>query len=254
MYCCTGAKPVVSSYGPHFGEESPVVGTHGSGTIFFTNCNLKCIYCQNFDISQGGIGSETSPERLAEMMLDLRKRGCHNINLVSPSHVAAQFVESLLLAAEQGLSIPIVYNTGGYDSVETLRFLDGIVDIYMPDIKYSESSYGARYSGASNYFEIAREAVKEMHRQVGDLTLDDSGVAQRGLLVRHLVLPNDLAGTAEIVSFIAQEISKDTYLNIMDQYRPCHKASRFPELNRRITSTEYRAAVLAAKSAGLWRI
>jgi putative pyruvate formate lyase activating enzyme len=252
--CRTGARAMVSSYSPHFGEEAPLVGSHGSGTIFFTNCNLRCVFCQNYSISQLGEGREVNKEELAAMMLSLQKTGCHNINLVSPTHVVPQILEALELAVAGGLFIPLVYNSGGYDSVETLRLLEGIVDIYMPDMKYSDDEIARHYSGIENYPSVNRAAVKEMHRQVGDLQIDEQGVATRGLLVRHLVLPHGLAGTREIVRFLAEEISLNTYLNVMAQYHPCHKASQFPLLSRSITREEFLEAVELARQRGLQRL
>jgi len=252
--CRTGEQAVVASYHPHFGEESPLVGRHGSGTIFFSWCNLRCRFCQNYDISQFGAGEPVEPEELAAMMLRLQELGCHNINLVSPTHVVPQILAGLYIAAEAGLRIPLVYNTGGYDALDTLVLLDGVVDIYMPDMKYADADIARRYSGVADYPRHNQAAVREMHRQVGDLTLDEDGIALRGLLVRHLVLPEGLAGTEEIVRFLAEEISPNTYLNIMDQYRPCHEAHKLPLLNRRITRAEYEAAVQAARSAGLNRL
>jgi putative pyruvate formate lyase activating enzyme len=253
-FCRTGAKPVISSWGPHFGEERPLVGRYGSGTIFFTYCNLGCIYCQNWTISHLGEGEETTVERLSSIMLMLQSQGCHNINLVTPTHQTPMIVEALLIAKEKGLEIPIVYNCGGYESLETLKLLEGIIDIYMPDIKYMSEEYAKRYSFAPDYPEVVKVAVKEMHRQVGDLRIDKRGIAVRGLLVRHLVLPNNIAGTEEVVRFIAEEISKDTYVNIMDQYRPCYKAYEHPELSRRISRKEYDDAIKSALRAGLRRI
>jgi putative pyruvate formate lyase activating enzyme len=252
--CRTGVKAVVSSFNAHFGEEDPLVGQHGSGTIFFTNCNLKCQYCQNYAISQLGEGREVEPEELAAMMLHLQGRGCHNINFVSPTHVVPQILEALLLAAEKGLSVPLVHNTGGYDSLGTLRLLDGIVDIYMPDMKYTNEEAGRKYSKVERYPQVNQSAVKEMHRQVGDLVMDDRGVAQRGLLVRHLVLPNGLAGTRETATFLSQEVSPDTYLNVMSQYRPTYKAQSYPEIDRRPTAEELQEAVDLAREAGLTRL
>ncbi|MDH7485492.1 MAG: radical SAM protein [Anaerolineae bacterium] len=252
--CNTGERAVVCSYHAHFGEEGPLVGTHGSGTIFFSWCNLRCQYCQNYDISQMGTGREVEPETLAAMMLRLQAEGCHNINFVSPSHVVAQILAGLLIAAEAGLRLPLVYNTGGYDSMAALRLLDGVFDIYMPDMKYADEATARKYSKVKDYPAVNQAAVKEMHRQVGDLALDERGVARRGLLVRHLVLPNGLAGTAEIARFLAQEVSRDTYINVMDQYRPCYRAAEYPELNRRLTPAEYEEAVRAVQSAGLWRL
>lgn len=252
--CRTSAEIIVSSYGPHFGEEAPLVGRNGSGTIFFTNCNLRCVFCQNYSISQLGEGEKVSKEELAYMMLSLQTKGCHNINLVSPTHVVPQTLEALEIAVKSGLRLPLVYNSGGYDSVETLRLLDGIVDIYMPDIKYSDEKTAEKLSGVENYPAINRAAVKEMHRQVGDLQIDEDGIAQRGLLVRHLVLPHGLAGTKEVVDFLASEVSPDTYVNIMAQYHPCHKAFRFPSLSRRTSAAEFQEAVVLAGQAGLNRL
>ena len=252
--CHTPALAIVSSCGPHFGEEAPLVGRYGSGTIFFTWCNLRCVFCQNYTISQLGEGEEVTKEELAGMMLHLQARGCHNINLVSPTHVVPQILEALEIAVAKGLSIPLVYNSGGYDSLETLKLLDGIVDIYMPDMKYSDEGIAEEYSGIKDYPRVNRAAVKEMHRQVGDLKIDEQGIASRGLLVRHLVLPNRLAGTYEVVGFLAEEVSKNTYLNVMAQYRPCNKASQFPLLSRPITRQEYMEAVEMAVRQGLERL
>jgi putative pyruvate formate lyase activating enzyme len=249
--CHTGERALVSSYGPHFGEEDPLVGRRGSGTIFFTWCNLRCQFCQNYDISQGGQGREVEPEDLARMMLSLQSQGCHNVNLVSPSHVVPQILVALLIAAEAGLRLPLVYNTGGYDSLQTLKLLDGVVDIYMPDMKYADAGAGRRFSRVANYPAVNRSAVKEMHRQVGDLVIDDHGVARRGLLVRHLVLPEGIAGTTEVVRFLRDEISSNTYINVMAQYRPCYRAHDLPPLDRPITRDEYAKAVRLAAEAGL---
>jgi putative pyruvate formate lyase activating enzyme len=252
--CRTGERAKISSYAAHMGEEDPLRGWRGSGTIFFTRCNLRCQFCQNHDISQTDDGHETSAEELAVIMLKLQSLGCHNINLVSPSHVIAQVLAAVAVAAPSGLNLPLVYNTGGYDSMAALRLLDAVVDIYMPDMKYADAVNARRYSVVKNYPQINRAAVREMHRQVGDLQVGENGLATRGLLVRHLVLPAGLAGTAEIVRFLADEISPDTYLNLMDQYRPAYKAHLFPELDRRPTNEEYQAAVLAAREAGLHRL
>jgi len=249
--CQLGAKPVVSAFHPHFGEESVLVGEFGSGTIFFTSCNLACVYCQNYEISQLRIGKEISFERLAKMMIKLQALGCHNINLVSPTSHVPTIVKSLVIAKDMGLKLPLVYNTNAYDSVEVLKLLDGIIDIYMPDTKYSDNSLALKYSDAPNYFEIMKKAIKEMHRQVGDLVLDKNRIAIKGVLVRHLVLPNDVGGSKKISDFLSKEISKNTFLNIMDQYRPCFKAKEFPELNRPITRGEYLKAIELAKKAGL---
>ena len=252
--CQVTREVIVSSYGPHFGEEAPLVGQHGSGTIFFTYCNLRCIYCQNYTISQLGEGSAVSREQLADMMLSLQAKGCHNINLVSPTHVVPHILAALELAVSRGLNLPIVYNTGGYDSVETLKLLDGIVDIYMPDMKYSEAKIGEELSGIKGYPEVNRAAVKEMHRQVGDLQVDKVGVARRGLLVRHLVLPNRLAGTQGVVRFLAQKVSTNTYLNVMAQYHPCHQASDKPLLSRPLQRQEFAEAITLAQQHGLCRL
>jgi len=253
-YCRTGSLPFVSSWGPHAGEERPLVGTGGSGTIFFGNCNLGCLFCQNYTISHLGEGAEVSHERLADIMLSLQKAGCHNINLVTPTHQVPAIVRSVKIAAGKGLSLPLVYNCGGYESLATLELLDGIIDIYMPDFKYAEPAAAGRYSDAVDYPDRAREAIREMHRQVGDLVMDIHGIATRGLLVRHLVLPEGLAGTDKVVEFIAAEISRDTYLNIMDQYHPCYRADEHPPLDRRISTREYEDAVACARRAGIRRI
>ena len=252
--CRTGRRAVVHSCGAHHGEERPLRGWHGSGTIFFSWCNLRCIFCQNWEISQHGIGAEVDAETLAGMMLRLQEQGCHNINLVTPSHVVAQILEAVLVAARQGLRLPLVYNTGGYDSPEALALLDGIIDIYMPDMKYGDSEIARRYSRVRDYWEVNQVAVREMHRQVGDLLLDEHGLAQRGLLVRHLVLPEDLASTEKVLAFIAEEISPTTYVNVMGQYHPCYRAYDVLPLDRPITVEEYRRALEAAKRHGLTRL
>jgi putative pyruvate formate lyase activating enzyme len=252
-YCRSGWLARVSSFTPHFGEEPPLVGVHGSGTIFMTGCNLACVYCQNYEISQLGEGREVLPTKLAEMMICLQEAGCHNINFVTPTHVIPQILEALVEAREMGLSVPLVYNSGGYDSVETLRLLDGIFDIFMPDAKYGTEAAAKKYSDAPDYTMVMKAAILEMHRQVGPLEIDDDGVAVRGLLVRHLVLPEGLAGTSEVVRFLAEEVSPETYLNVMAQYRPCYKARSYPELSRPITLREYAEAVGLARAAGLDR-
>ncbi|MFC2050358.1 radical SAM protein [Chloroflexota bacterium] len=252
--CHTGKLAVVSSYGPHFGEEAPLVGKHGSGTIFFTNCNLKCLLCQNYSISQLGDGTEVTDEELARMMLALQARGCHNINLVSPTHVVPQILKGLEIAIDLGLSLPLVYNSGGYDSAETLKILDGIIDIYMPDMKYSDERTAEELSGIKNYPTINQAAIKEMHRQVGDLKIDEDGIAIRGLLIRHLVLPHGLAGTKETMKFIAEDISINSYVNVMAQYRPCYKAFQVPQLSRSLSKQEFLEAIELAKRAGLNRL
>jgi len=251
--CQTGTRAVVSSFGPHLGEEHPLRGYRGSGTIFFAWCNLNCQFCQNYDISQLGHGREVEPEELAEMMLSLQAQECHNINLVSPTHVVPQILAAVFIAAEAGLHLPLVWNTGGYDSLAALALLDGVVDIYMPDIKYTDEETAYKYSKVRNYPAVNQAAVKEMHRQVGDLALDENGIALRGLLVRHLVLPEELAGTAVIARFLAEEISRDTYINVMDQYRPCYKAAELPPLDRPLTRAAYEHALQQAREAGLHR-
>jgi len=253
-FCKTGDKPFISSYSPHFGEEKPLVGRSGSGTIFMGNCNLGCIFCQNYSISHLEEGIVMSFEKLADIMLSLQNEGCHNINFVTPTHEMPMLLRSLLIASEKGLRLPIVYNCGGYESLHAIQLLEGVVDIYMPDFKYADPARAKKYSGAENYPEVARAALKEMHRQVGDLLIDKRGIAMRGLLVRHLVLPEGIAGTAKIVKFIAEEISKNTYINIMDQYHPCYKAFDHPPLNRRITAKEYAEALNMAIKAGIKRI
>lgn len=253
-YCKTGILPFISSYGPHFGEESVLVGYNGSGTIFFTSCNLSCIFCQNYQISQLRQGEEISHEELASIMLKLQEMGCHNINLVSPTHKVPQIANSLKIARDSGLNIPIVYNTNAYDSLEVLKVLEGIIDIYMPDAKYSNNEISVALSSAPDYFEIMKKSIKEMQRQVGDLVIDDRGIAIKGLIVRHLVLPNNLAGSELIFEFLASEISKNVFINIMDQYKPCFKALKHPIISRRITSEEFEKAILLAKRYGLKRI
>jgi putative pyruvate formate lyase activating enzyme len=252
--CKTGRHAVVSSSGPHFGEEAVLSGRFGSGAIFFTGCNLQCVFCQNYDISHEGQGDEITPEKLSDIMVGLQSKGVHNINFVSPSHVVPQILEALPLAIEKGFNIPLVYNTGGYDLVETLRLLDGIIDIYLPDYKFSQDIPALFYCKAADYPGVVQAALREMHRQVGDLAMNDSNRAVRGLLVRHLVMPGGLAGTQKAMSFIADEISLLTYVNIMDQYHPCGEAEKFPELNRRITPAEYEEALEAARNAGLSRL
>ncbi len=252
-YCKSDNQLVVSSVQPHYGEEDVLVGTYGSGTIFLTNCNLGCLYCQNYDISHLGYGQRMTEEELALSMLSLQKRGCHNINFVTPTHFTPQIVKALKIAIENGLHIPLVYNCGGYESKSTIELLDGIVDIYMPDIKYGDAEHAEKYSNAPDYFEVCKEAVKEMHRQVGDLIVDNRGIAVRGLLIRHLVLPNGLAGSAKVFEFVATELSKESYVNIMLQYRPMYKAYEYKELNRGLKMSEYKEALDSAKAWGLHR-
>jgi len=249
-FCGIGAEPVVSSVGPHFGEESVLVGTGGSGTIFFAGCNLGCVFCQNYDISHNRHGHKVTIEQLAQSMLELQYYGCCNINFVTPTHVAPAIVAALKMAREKGLTLPTVYNTGGYDSVETLKLLEGFVDIYMPDMKYADAKIAEELSAAPDYPQINREAVIQMHCQVGDLKTE-KGVATAGLLVRHLVLPENLAGSFEIIDFLAEQISPKTTINVMDQYRPCYKASSHPAINRRPTSEEIHSVRQYALSKGV---
>jgi putative pyruvate formate lyase activating enzyme len=252
--CRTGERAVVYSYGPHHGEEDCLRGWRGSGTIFFSWCNLRCVFCQNWEISWKGQGRETTADELADMMLELQASGCHNINFVSPSHIVAQILAAVAIAAKKGLRLPLVYNTGGYDSLEALGLLDGVVDIYMPDMKYGDSALAKRYSHVKDYVRFNRAAVREMHRQVGDLRIDAAGLARRGLLVRHLVLPNGIAGTEQVLEFLAEEISPETYINLMDQYRPCYRAGDYPELDRPITVAEHQEVLELARRAGLARL
>ncbi len=254
--CKTGRLARVASHFPHTGEEDCLRGWRGSGTIFFSWCNLRCVFCQNFELSQGGEGREVGAGELAGMMLELQVAGCHNINLVTPEHVVPQILEALPLAVEGGLRLPLVYNTSAYDGIESLRLLDGIVDIYMPDFKIWDPDRAFTYLRARDYPEVARAALAEMHRQVGDLVLDCDGLARRGLLVRHLVMPGGVAGTREIARFLAREVSPGTYLNLMDQYRPAGRVSRqeFSELNRRPTRGEYTEALAVVSEEGLHRL
>jgi putative pyruvate formate lyase activating enzyme len=250
-FCQTGKTALVSSYGPHYGEEPPLVGESGSGTIFFSSCNLGCVFCQNFEISIEKEGIFYSEKELVRVMMKLQKMGCHNINLVTPTHQMPIIIESIMLAAEEGLDLPVVWNCGGYETQEVLEILDGIVDIYMPDFKFWDEEPSGKYLQAPGYPDVARAAIKEMYRQVGDLTMDERGIAYRGLLVRHLVMPGNLAGTDKFISWLASEVSPNTYVNIMNQYRPCFRAPEFMEINRRITAEEYKQAVEWAKKAGL---
>ena len=254
--CCTARYARVSSFFAHFGEEDCLRGTRGSGTIFFSGCSLRCIFCQNFEISCQAEGEETSPEKLAGMALALQERGCHNINLVTPEHVVPQILEALLIAVKDGLRLPLVYNTGAYDSLDSLRLMDGVVDIYMPDFKFWDPEMARRYLHAPDYPEVARRAIMEMHRQVGPLVIDDEGVAIRGLLLRHLVMPDDICGTGEIMQWVARELGTDTYVNIMPQYHPAGKATeaQYPEINRCLAHEEFRQAMEAAREVGLFRL
>jgi putative pyruvate formate lyase activating enzyme len=256
--CRTGRHAIVSSAFPHFGEEDCLRGWRGSGTIFFAFCNLKCVFCQNYDISWKGEDSRAAtPQRIAAMMLGLQERGCHNINFVTPEHVVPQILEALEVAIERGLNLPLVYNTSSYDSAASLELMDGIVDLYMPDFKFWDASIGKRLMAVEDYPEVARARIREMHRQVGPLVVDERGLALRGVLLRHLVMPGGLAGTREIMDFVAREVSRDTYVNLMDQYAPAGRVLEKPELygdlRRRITSRELEEAFEAARAAGLWR-
>jgi putative pyruvate formate lyase activating enzyme len=254
-FCQANDKLEISSYNPHFGEERPLVGRGGSGTIFFTHCSLRCVFCINWQISQESVGRERSLEDLAEMMLHLQKIGCHNINVVTPTHYSPHIISALAIAADKGLSIPLVYNTSGWERLEVLRLLDGVVDIYLPDFKYSQEKMAQLYStGAGSYPEITRKALLEMNRQVGVARLDAKGIAYRGLMIRHLVMPNNVSGTKEVVEWIAGNLPKDTYVNMMSQYTPVYKAFNYPEIARRITRSEYSRAVEWAEKCGLTRL
>lgn len=252
--CHTGGRAVVASWGPHHGEEAPLRGSRGSGTVFFSWCNLACEFCQNFEVSRLGEGRETTAAALSGIFLALQAEGCHNLNLVSPTHVLPQVLEALRLAAGSGLSLPLVWNTGGYDSPEALALLDGVVDVYMPDMKYGEKAAGLALSGVGDYPAVNQAAVKEMHRQVGDLVLDEEGLAVRGLLVRHLVLPGGLAGSDSVFRFLAEEVSRDTWLNVMAQYRPAYRARQHPPLDRAPTPEEVAEARALAARYGLRRL
>jgi putative pyruvate formate lyase activating enzyme len=249
--CKTGSKVMVSSYAPHFGEEPPLVGTNGSGTIFFTNCNLLCNFCQNFDISHEGHGTAIENEQLAAIMLELQVRGCHNINFVTPSHVVPQIIAALEIAIENGLNIPLVYNTSAFDSLSTLKMLDGIIDIYMPDLKFLDAKNARNTCRTNNYPETAKEAISEMQKQVGVLEMDSFGIAKKGLLIRHLVMPGAMEDSKSIINFIADEISPDTFLNIMPQYRPCGMVHETPQFNRVLQQSEYDEVVEYAREVGL---
>jgi putative pyruvate formate lyase activating enzyme len=253
--CSSTSRAKVFSAHPHFGEERPLVGRGGSGTIFFSNCNLLCIFCQNWEINHRGDGSYVSDDEIGGLMLGLQRAGCHNINLVTPTHVLPNIVGGLRYAIYRGLRVPLVYNCGGYEPVEIVKLLDGVVDIYLPDFKYSDGAMAEQYSsGARDYPERAAAAIEEMHRQVGELVVDENGIALRGLMIRHLVLPGNIAGTDKFVQFVANRLSRSTYVNIMDQYRPEYKARSIQGLSRRITPAEYRQALTWAREAGLTRL
>jgi len=253
-YCRTLDNVVVSAAKPHFGEEKELVGHYGSGTIFFSHCNLKCVFCQNYEISHCGEGKVITSHQLADLMLSLQNRRCHNINLVSPGHIIPQIVEAIYIAARKGLSIPIVYNTNGYDLTDALKLLEGIVDIYMPDIKFADNTTAENYLNVKQYYTMAKNAVKEMYHQVGDLKTNENHIAYKGLLIRHLVMPQNLAGTEKIMKFIADELSSSTYVNIMGQYYPTYKAHEYEELSKQITKKEFQYAIDTAKAAGLSNI
>ncbi|MDI7261282.1 MAG: radical SAM protein [Thermodesulfobacteriota bacterium] len=252
-YCKAPSELMVSSAFPHFGEELPLVGTHGSGTIFLTHCNLRCIFCQNYDISHQGSGERVSDHEMARAMMRLQEMGCHNINFVTPTHYVPQIVSSLPEAIEMGLHLPIVYNSSGYESIEVVKLLEGIIDIYMPDAKYMDEKYSKQFSNAPDYPEVLKKVLKEMHRQVGDLSINPTGVAERGLLIRHLVMPGGVASSEAVLKFIAEEISVHSYVNIMAQYRPEYRACDFPEIGRRIAHKEYMEAIHRAKHHRLYR-
>jgi putative pyruvate formate lyase activating enzyme len=252
-YCGAGAELMISSAFPHFGEEPPLVGYHGSGTIFLAHCNLRCIFCQNYDISHLGNGKRITSSDMAQVMVRLQEMGCNNINFVTPTHYAPQIIGSLPEAIEKGLRLPIVYNCSGYESIEVIRLLEGVVDIYMPDAKYMDQRYSKQFSNAPDYPEVIKKVLKEMHRQVGDLTTNSKGIAERGLLIRHLVMPDGVASSEAVLKFIAKEISVHSYVNIMDQYRPEYQAHEYPEINRRITHKEFLEAIQWAKRYQLYR-
>jgi putative pyruvate formate lyase activating enzyme len=252
-YCKAGAESMVSSAFPHFGEEPPLVGQQGSGTIFLTHCNLRCIFCQNYDISHLGRGQPMTTSEMAGAMLRLQDLGCHNINFVTPTHYAPQIVASLPEAIDMDLRLPIVYNCSGYESIEVIQLLDGVVDIYMPDAKYMDETYSKAFSNAPDYPEILKKVLKEMHRQVGDLKINSRGIAERGLLIRHLVMPHGVASSESVLKFIAEEISVHSYVNIMEQYRPEYQADEYSEIDRRITHKEYSEAIQVAKRFHLYR-
>lgn len=238
-FCKAGDKPAVYSWLSHPGEEPPISGKKGSGTIFFAHCTMRCVYCQNYKFSQLAAGKEVSTKDLAGIMLALQKNGCHNINLVTPTHYVPQIIEALFIASESGLNIPIVYNTSGYELVSTLKLLDGIIDIYLPDMRYGDEGSAKRFSNAPDYVTINQEAVKEMYRQVGGLALNEDGVAKKGLVIRHLVLPSGLAASEKVFKFISENVSKDIYISLMSQYQPVYRASEFIEINRKINKKEY---------------
>jgi putative pyruvate formate lyase activating enzyme len=252
-YCKAGAGLEISSAFPHFGEEPPLVGRHGSGTIFLTHCNLRCVFCQNYDISHLGRGELLTLSDMAKVMLRLQEMGCHNINFVTPTHYVPQIIASFPEAIEMGLRLPIVYNCSGYESIEVIRLLKDIVDVYMPDVKFMKGEYSEKFCNAPDYPWVTKNVLEEMHCQVGDLTLNSDGIAERGLLIRHLVMPKEVSSSEEVFQFIAEKISVHSYINVMEQYRPEFRAEGYPEINRRITPKEYLEAIQMAKRFGLYR-
>jgi putative pyruvate formate lyase activating enzyme len=249
-FCGIGKNVYISSFGPHYGEESVLVGDGGSGTIFLTGCNLGCLFCQNYEISHLKEGYPVSIERIVEIMLYLESRGCHNINFVTPTHTTPHIMEAIYLARNRGLSVPIVYNCGGYESIETLKLLEGFIEIYMPDAKYMNPAMAKKFSNAEDYPEVMKRALLEMYRQVGNLVVEN-GLAKKGLLIRHLVMPNNVSSSKEIIDFIVDEISPNSYVNIMEQYRPCYRGVLYPEIARRLTTAEFQDVYNYAKSKGL---
>jgi len=250
-FCQGGRRAIVASWNSHPWEEPPISGTRGSGTVFFGGCSGRCRFCQNYPISQLGVGREVETPRLAEMMLELQQRGCHNINLVTGTHFVPQILSALTMAAEKGLRIPLVYNCAGYEEISTLQLLDGVVDIYLPDAKYADDGNAREFSGFSHYVEINRSALREMYRQVGELQVDEAGIATRGLIIRHMVLPGGIAGTPKVLQWIATEISPTVHVSLLAQYFPAHRAIGHPLLGRKLTWEEYDAACAAFDEAGL---
>lgn len=249
--CRTGKNAIVSSYFLHHGEEPPISGTNGSGTIFFTYCCLNCVYCQNYKLSQEGEGREAKNEEIASFMLKLQHQGAHNINLVAPTHIIPQILKSLFIAIKKGFKTPLVYNTGGYELLSSLELLDGVIDIYLPDMRYADNQFGQKYSNAKDYPAHNQAAIKEMQRQVGDAQINSSGIIEKGLIIRHLVLPNSISGTEAILSFIKNEVSTQAHISLMSQYFPCYKTGKYPELNRKISHEEYQKAIDAMTELGL---
>jgi len=250
-FCGVAGKPKVASHNVHLGEEPPISGTRGSGTIFFSGCNMRCKYCQNFPISQLRHGREISTRELADIMLNLESRGCHNVNLVTPSHLVPQILEALSYAWDEGFDLPLIYNSSGYDSVDSLKLLEGVIDVYLPDMRYSDDRPAREFSSADDYVEVNRGAIKEMYRQVGNLATDEQGLATKGLIIRHLILPHDVAGSAQTFRFIRQEVSPDAYVSLMGQYFPSFDAAGCVLIDRKITPVEYETAVESFLASGL---